>query len=1507
MSTVLTLSVDGKDRNVTELDVTAQAFAFGQSMVSDLIKEYPGLKENSKLALKIGANAHNILLSGVINIVQDEDNYRAVLATATGFATGYAAASIAEAAAIGIATAFGVASLPLTATALVGISLVSAGAGLVVGYQGSEKSKDIYDAVKEWLSNGIGKSDTVDINIDNNQTTITTTEDLESSIAEFQEVLASSSENVDIRATAPSVELNDLKNYMERLQKEDDNTSIYVKDDVKKYLDENTEIEKNLEEITGESYFIYGGVDDLDADEPKAKQKLEIDVENEKVIYSTDEKAHDLTEGGFITTLVEKETLKELIINVEVADVDSEDESAQKMEYIKEDKKATFTAENEDDEIELMEVLFEEKELELEKVELTSKNKTFDVKELTPIELKNAIDDIDEVSFLLSHIVIFPDEIIYSNIPLPKTEKELIAMGTLFGEDKPLYKVTSGDTVSEIAEKYDLSTKELLKFNPWIFEQNRIQFDYPKKVLLEENTELSDDATDVLEQKSSVNLPLMGGIGEDKYIIKSYTHESGREIFVGTIYDSDGKGSINVSDVTLSGGSNRHEVPEFRTVSEGEYLEGEVITESVAPIYEEIGVDVHEHVTEWYDDLGGIYTYNNAVNIADNSNILTYKRAIYEKQSNVLENNILYIERDVLVKEIELTILDFKNGDLGINLEGGNTTYIKEPGYSLEDFGISTPKILETFKEGDGKKSLHAQGHSRSVDVTIENMNNIVLWFGEGISSDNLVVEKRGNSILIGLYEADKTLDELSDVLTIYDWFDTENRIQSFTFKDSSEVLGVHELVSVIGSGDNNVYLYEKGDTSVTMDDIIGYDTIIFGKGITKENLKIVSENNTIVIDFIYDDTSTSTDKLIFSNAEIQLHNKTLEFYNGEKLTLNALINGETNQLPTLLESQTVVTLQDIRQENGNVEASDADGDILKYSITTQAEYGIVTIDELGNWSYQASEGYIGRDSVIISIDDNHGGVVTKTLNFDVKVSAPTLEALTYNVLEDSPSEHTLNVVNPIGGVLTYEIVTPTNNGTFSIDTTGSFNYNPNQDYHGADTVSVKVTNEYNLSTTSTISFDIEAVNDTPIVINEQSDFTLINSRDVEGKVEAQDIDNDTLLYTVSTQAEHGVVSIDVDGNWNYKADASYNGSDSAIVTVDDNSGSYNSSVTTTLNFTIEGYIYTSGDLTIDDSTNDTLVMNTITKDKLQFTRNESDLEIQVTHKGLITITDYFSDVTKGLATITTADGDINLSKDVINNAEASFWRYGYYKAQDSSEHLIVGTTSSNNLQGNSGDDILFGNDRYDFLKGYAGNDLLIGGKNRDSLYGGDHHDNLFGDSGRDALFGENGDDYLSGGSDNDFLSGGNGNDLLSGGSGRDILRGGAGNDTYLFQKGDQRATIADYKRGRFWSELDAGNDTIKFGEEITKDDISFTMARGNLYLTYGEGDSLVVNNQTRDKAKIEKFELSDGSFLTHADVELVIQQLHAYADDNGIQRITNDAIKANEAMMNIVSSAWHS
>jgi VCBS repeat len=181
-------------------------------------------------------------------------------------------------------------------------------------------------------------------------------------------------------------------------------------------------------------------------------------------------------------------------------------------------------------------------------------------------------------------------------------------------------------------------------------------------------------------------------------------------------------------------------------------------------------------------------------------------------------------------------------------------------------------------------------------------------------------------------------------------------------------------------------------------------------------------------------------------------------------------------------------------------------------------------------------------------------------------------EDVTVSLLEDTSTTGTLNVTNPIGGVLTYEIVEISNNGEFTLDTEGSYSYMPSANYNGNDSVSIKITNEYGLSTTTTLSFEIEAVNDAPILLNNDIEsYTLKNIREAEGNIEAEDIDGDTLNYTVTTATTHGAFNIDANGNWNYQANASFNGKDSAVITVDDGNGG---SVEKTLHFQRDGYIY---------------------------------------------------------------------------------------------------------------------------------------------------------------------------------------------------------------------------------------------------------------------------------------------------------------------------------------------
>ena len=104
---------------------------------------------------------------------------------------------------------------------------------------------------------------------------------------------------------------------------------------------------------------------------------------------------------------------------------------------------------------------------------VTHDGQTYDIKDLNNLELRNAIDGIDKVSFLLSNITIKVGE-----------KLDLGSHG--------VYTVKGEDTLSMIAQNLNdgTVTKDLVALNPWLFDDNRIKFDYPTKVLIAEGTKI---------------------------------------------------------------------------------------------------------------------------------------------------------------------------------------------------------------------------------------------------------------------------------------------------------------------------------------------------------------------------------------------------------------------------------------------------------------------------------------------------------------------------------------------------------------------------------------------------------------------------------------------------------------------------------------------------------------------------------------------------------------------------------------------------------------------------------------------------------------------------------------------------------------------------------------------------------------------------------------------------------------------------------------------------------
>jgi len=136
----------------------------------------------------------------------------------------------------------------------------------------------------------------------------------------------------------------------------------------------------------------------------------------------------------------------------------------------------------------------------------------------------------------------------------------------------------------------------------------------------------------------------------------------------------------------------------------------------------------------------------------------------------------------------------------------------------------------------------------------------------------------------------------------------------------------------------------------------------------------------------------------------------------------------------------------------------------------------------------------------------------------------------------------------------------------------------------------------------------------------------------------------------------------------------------------------------------------------------------------------------------------------------------------------------------------------------------------------------------------------MLGNGGNDTFSGGPESETISGGAGNDALVGNMGNDVLDGGAGNDLLRGGGGNDTFLFGRGYGQDVVNDNvavgNRG--------GTDTIILGADITTADV--TVAQGDssrdlVIKINGTTDQITVDDGIVDSLlRVEELRFADGT-----------------------------------------------
>jgi VCBS repeat-containing protein len=283
-----------------------------------------------------------------------------------------------------------------------------------------------------------------------------------------------------------------------------------------------------------------------------------------------------------------------------------------------------------------------------------------------------------------------------------------------------------------------------------------------------------------------------------------------------------------------------------------------------------------------------------------------------------------------------------------------------------------------------------------------------------------------------------------------------------------------------------------------------------------------------------------------------------------------------TNSLPVAVNdaySTSVNTTLNISAPGVLSNDTDANGDTLTAVLVSSVSHGSLTLNSNGSFNYIPSTGYSGTDSFTYKANDSQADSNTATVTITVSAvnNAPVAVNDAYSTNEDTALNRAApgvlsNDTDADGDNLTAVKVSNPSHGSVTLNSNGSFTYTPTSNYNGTDAFTYKANDGKVDSNTATVNITINAVNDTPVAVNDAystNEDTVLN-RAVPGVLSNDtDADGDNLTAVKVNDPAYGTLTLNSNGSFTYTPNANYNGTDSFTYRANDGQANSNTATVT--------------------------------------------------------------------------------------------------------------------------------------------------------------------------------------------------------------------------------------------------------------------------------------------------------------------------------------------------------